>query len=145
MTPICYLRLQARRLLQDFQTIRLAEDGRYIFEPRYFAVEAIVANFRLGYVTEPTLAYAEHVIANMLGYPSWNALAFSSEKRLALARLRFENQNIYSLAAWPSYMEWFQESNGIRLDVEGETALFNYMLQTAGDEENPGYLLGERL
>lgn len=141
MTPIDFLRLQARRLLADLKTLYTAEDGRQLYRPTHFSVNAIVANFQLGHVKEPTLAYAEHVIAVMLGYPSWTALAFTNDKRLELARLRFENQNRYSLAAWPNYMAWFQEANGIRLDAEGETSLFTYMLRGTSEDEKCGYLI----
>ena len=141
MSPISYLRLQARRLLADFQTIYQSDDGRFLYRPRYFAVEAIVSNFHLGYVTETSVAYAEHVVALMLGYPSWSALSFASETRQELARLRFENQRLYSLSAWPSYMAWFQESNGVRLDAEGEKALFLYMIRNAAETDNVGYFL----
>ena len=141
MTPLDFLRLQARRLLADLKTLYTVEDGRRLYNPKYFSVDAIVANFQLGHVEEPTLAYAEHVIAVMLGYPGWTALAFSDDKRLELARLRFENQNRYSLAAWPSYMAWFQEANGILLDTEGEMSLFTYMLRGTSKDEKCGYLI----
>lgn len=110
MTPIEYLRLQAKYFLRDWQTRRLDESGVWLCSPKHINVDGLMLDYGFNDEEEPSLSRAQHMIAVVLGFPKWAALASASNARLKLAAQLWRHQNEIPMAEWLDYIDNVQRA-----------------------------------
>ncbi len=107
MHPIGYFKRQAKNLLQDLKTRKLDPDsGRFVYAPHFFDIDALILNLlirRSEREEAPTLMRAQHIIARILDFESWNDLIHASEDPLEFCKLLFENQDKIDFEEWKSH------------------------------------------
>ena len=81
MNNISYLKLQAKNLFHDIKLDFMQDDENYIFNPKFFDVNAIVTDFDID-CDDFSLMKAQHVIAKMTGFASWDELIKASDEIL---------------------------------------------------------------
>ena len=107
MQPIDYFKRQAKNLLQDLKTRKLdTETGRFVYVPRFFDIESLILNLlirRSEREEAPTLMRAQHIIARILDFESWDDLIHAPEDQLEFCKLLFENQDKIDFEEWASH------------------------------------------
>ena len=92
MTQIKFFKLQAKNFMRDFETQKKREDGTYEYTPRFFSdIDDIIICHNID-EDKFTLMNAQHVVAIIAGFKSWNDLIHASESRLELGKLLFEHR-----------------------------------------------------
>lgn len=81
MDNISYFKLQAKNLYRDFKLAFVDEDEAYDFSPRFFDINAIVSDFEID-TDDFSLMKAQHILARLVGFMSWDELIKSSDKVL---------------------------------------------------------------
>lgn len=73
MDNISYFKLQAKNLYRDFKLDFMAEDEAYNFSPQFYDINKIVSDFEID-VNDFSLMKAQHIIAKLVGFRSWDEL-----------------------------------------------------------------------
>ncbi|KSV74827.1 hypothetical protein N183_23450 [Sinorhizobium sp. Sb3] len=141
MTPIEYLKLQAKNLFRDFKTKTPVFDkilGDYLYEynPKFFDIDRIVVDYDLD-EDDFSLMNAQHVIAHMVGFRKWTDLVKASEAELELAKLLFDNQHKIYIDDWQSYIAEAEDMNGISFDPEARLAIFKEVFVDVDGHDSP--------
>ncbi|AWI58435.1 hypothetical protein [Sinorhizobium fredii] len=128
MTPIEYLKLQAKNLFRDFKTKTPVFDevlGDYLYEynPKYFDIDRIVVEHDLD-EEDFSLMNAQHIIALMVGFRKWTELVKASDAELELAKLLFDNQHKIYIDDWHDYIADAEDMNGTAFDPESRLEIF---------------------
>ena len=144
MTPIAYLKLQAKNLYHDYKTQASRPDEEehdlvlYDYDPTYFDVGSILFDYE--YILEEChwkedelmLGNFQHIFAVMLGFKKWADLVNASEAELELAKLRFDNQHKISLIEWETIIEDTEADLRLKhnayLDAQGRLDYFKHGL-----------------
>ncbi len=93
MNNISYLKLQAKNLFHDIKLDFMQDDENYIFAPRFFEVNAIVTDFNVD-CDDFSLMKAQHIIAKMTGFNSWDELIKASDELLEVRKNILEGYKI---------------------------------------------------
>lgn len=93
MNNISYLKLQAKNLFHDIKLDFMQDDENYIFNPKFFDVNVIVTDFDVD-CNDFSLMKAQHVIAKMTGFASWDELIKASDEVLEQRKAILENYKI---------------------------------------------------
>jgi hypothetical protein len=128
MTPIEYLKLQAKNLHKDFKTQTSTFDPKlerklYDYEPRYFKIEDIVSDLKIN-EDSFKLMNAQHIIAKLCGFTKWIELLKASPDRVELAILLYDNMDRVSVRDWQEYISDLETENKITLDDEFKLQIF---------------------
>lgn len=112
MSPIAYLKLQAKNLFKDYKS-----NAPYI--------EGILVNYCYG-KNDFSLMKAQHVIACMVGFSKWTELLKASVSELELAKLLFANRDKTPIEHWKKYISGLEQELGITLDAKSKLEVFQH-------------------
>lgn len=113
MSPIEYLKLQAKNLFKDYKS-----NAPYI--------EGVLVKYCYG-KNDFSLMKAQHVIACMVGFSKWNELLKASSSELELAKLLFANRDkTPPIEHWKKYVSGIEQELGITLDAKSKLELFQH-------------------
>ena len=144
MKHINYFKSEAKKLLKDLKSRtfeQLEDDGFGIYHypnAQFFDLDAITAVYDFDESREPSLMSAQHIIAVLAGFKSWDQLIKAPEKIREFAALIFENQNIFSLEDWMIYAESTQEQfypNPQDFDLDVQMAIYKSMIEEANGQQ----------
>lgn len=93
MDNISYLKLQAKNLFHDIKLDFMQDDENYIFAPKFFDVNAVVTDFDVD-CRDFSLMKAQHIIAKIAGFNSWDELIKASDDTLELRKNILETYKI---------------------------------------------------
>lgn len=114
MLPLEFFKLQAKHLHRDLKTRTSPStdlgmfygDFYYDYDPMFFNVKLLM--WDMGLSEEPgnlfSLMKCQHIIAQLVGFSSWNDLIHAPNKELELRKLIFENQNKINPQEWRIYI-----------------------------------------
>jgi hypothetical protein len=122
MTPIEYLKLQAKNLHKDFKTQTSSFDpklGRevYDYEPKYFKFDLILDDFNIN-EENFKLMNAQHIIAKLCGLDKWTDLSKASAAKIELSILLYTNMDTLEVRDWDQYVLDIETSNHVKLEDE---------------------------
>jgi len=128
MTPIEYLKLQAKNLHKDFKTQTSSFDSKlgrnmYDYDPMYFKFDLIVNDFNIN-EERFKLGNAQHVIAKLCGLNKWTDLLKASPARIELSILLFTNMDKAEVRDWDQYVLNIETANKVTLDDEFRVQIF---------------------
>jgi len=132
MTPIEYLKLQAKNLYKDFKTQTSSFDpkiGRkvYNYEPKYFWFDMLVDDFKID-EERFKLGNAQHIIAKLCGFTKWIELLKASPARTELAIHLFDNMDRVEVRDWEKYIFGVESENKVTIDDEFRLQIFKEVL-----------------
>lgn len=78
---IDYFKLQAKNLFHDIKLDFMQNDEEYICAPRFFDVNAVMSDFDVD-CNDFSLMKAQHLLAKIVGFSSWDELINASESEL---------------------------------------------------------------
>lgn len=93
MNNISYFKLQAKNLYRDYKLDFMKEDDAYHFSPRFFDINRLISDFNID-IDDFSLMKAQHIIAKLVGFKSWDELIKAPESVLDKKKTEFENLNI---------------------------------------------------
>lgn len=73
MDNISYFKLQAKNLFRDFKSDYMKEDAEYNFSPKFFDINSVIMAFDID-CNDFSLMKAQHIIAKIVGFKSWDEL-----------------------------------------------------------------------
>lgn len=128
MTPIEYLKLQAKNLLKDFKTQTFSFDPKlrrnvYEYDPKFFKIDMLIDDFNIN-EEKFQLGNAQHVIAKLCGLEKWQDLSNASPAKIELSVLLFTNMDTLEIRDWNQYVLDIETSNNIELDDEFKVQIF---------------------
>ena len=125
MHPINYFKFQSKRLLKDLKTYVPDDEVGYRYSPKYFDVDAMLlsVDYRVG--PNPTLMKAQHLMALINDFESWDELIHANPDRLEMAKKMFETQDKTPLDSWYEWLHFVVNHS------EGGGLIGNYELQRA--------------
>jgi hypothetical protein len=128
MTPIEYLKLQAKNLHKDFKTQTSSFDpklGRnvYDYEPKYFKIYDLVSDLKIN-EDNFTLMNAQHIIAKLSGFDKWTEMSMATPARMELSALLYDNMDRVSVRDWEQYISRVETENKVKLDDEFKLQIF---------------------
>ncbi len=128
MTPIEYLKLQAKNLHKDIKTQTSSFDpklgrNRYDYEPRFFKIDLLVDDFNIN-EENFKLGNAQHVIAKLCGLEKWTDLSKASPAKIELSILLYTNMDTLEVRDWDQYVFDIETSNNVKLDDEFKLRIF---------------------
>ena len=81
-----YFKLQAKNLFHDFKLDFMQDDSTYVCAPRFYDVNAVVTDFSISDYADFTLMKAQHILAKIAGFASWDDLLKSPAEKLAAGK-----------------------------------------------------------
>lgn len=131
MTPVAYLKLQAKNLFRDYKTKKPHLDKTsgsvlYEYNPQYFDVDRILLEYNYD-EDNFSLMKAQHIIALMVGFEKWTELLKASETELELAKLLFENQDKIYIDDWEMYIVGAEHDNNTIFSLEDRLEIFKHV------------------
>jgi len=128
MTPIEYLKLQAKNLHKDFKTQTSSFDpklgrNRYDYEPRFFKINLLVDDFNIN-EENFKLGNAQHVVAKLCGLEKWTDLSKASPAKIEWSILLYTNMDTLEVRDWDQYVFDIETSNNVKLDDEFKLQIF---------------------
>ena len=124
MTNVEYLKLQAKNLIQDYETkTRCSDDDIYEYSPKHFDMDEIVCEYDID-EDNFNLKEAQDIIADMAGFEDWENLLKATETRLELARLLFDNRDKIDIENWETYIAGAEHDNKTTFDPELKLEVF---------------------
>lgn len=128
MTPIEYLKLQAKNLHKDFKTQTSSFDPKlgqkvYNYEPKYFWFDMLVDDFKID-EERFKLGNAQHIIAKLCGFTKWIELLEASPARTDLAILLFDNMDRVEVRDWEEYIFGVESENKVTIDDDFRLQIF---------------------
>lgn len=129
MTPIEYLKLQAKNLHKDFKTQASSFDPKlrrnvYEYDPRFFKFDLLVADFKIN-EEKFKLGNAQHVIAKLCGLEKWSDLLKASPAKIELSFLLYDNMDRVEVRDWNEYVSRIETENEVKLDDEFKLQIFS--------------------
>jgi hypothetical protein len=128
MTPIEYLKLQAKNLHKDFKTQTTSFDPKlrrnvYEYDPKFFKFDLLVVDFN---VNEENfkLGNAQHVIAKLCGLEKWTDFSKASPAKIELSFLLYDNMDRVSMREWHDYVSRIETENKVKLDDAFKLQIF---------------------
>lgn len=128
MTPIEYLKLQAKNLHKDFKTQTSSFDAKshrnvYAYDPKYFKIDLLVEDFSIN-EEKFSLMNAQHIIAKLCGLQKWTDFSNASPAKIELSTLLYTNMDKLEVRDWDQYVLDIETSNNIKLDDEFKLQIF---------------------
>lgn len=128
MTPIEYLKLQAKNLHKDFKTQTSSFDPKlrrnvYEYDPRFFKIDLLVDDFNIN-EENFKLGNAQHVIAKLCGLEKWTDLSKASPAKIELSILLYTNMDRVEVRDWDEYVSRIETENKVKLDDEFKLQIF---------------------
>lgn len=128
MTPIEYLKLQAKNLLRDFKTQNSSFDPElqrnvYNYDTRFFKIDLLISDFGIN-EEKFQLGNAQHVIAKLCGLDKWQDLSKGSPAKIELSILLYTNMDRLEVRDWNQYVFDIETTNNIKLDDEFKLQIF---------------------
>lgn len=128
MTPIEYLKLQAKNLHKDFKTQTSSFDPKlrrnlYEYDPRFFKIDLLVDDFNIN-EENFKLGNAQHVIAKLCGLDKWIDLSKASSAKIELSILLYTNMDRVEVRDWDEYVLRIETENKVKLDDEFKLQIF---------------------
>ena len=140
MHHVEYFKLQAKNLLKDFKTRYFnTEEGFYEYLPKFFDIKSIFQDLDLNDFESNfsfTLMNAQHVIAKLAGFSSWNNLLNATSTELELAHLLFDNAHKISLEEWEMYLSVIERDNHIKLNTEWKLEIFKQVFLSSDEHRS---------
>lgn len=128
MTPIEYLKLQAKNLVKDFKTQTSSFDPKlrrnvYEYDPKFFKIDLLINDFDIN-EEKFQLGHAQHVIAKLCGLDKWQDLSNASPAKIELSVLLYINMEKLEVRDWDRYVLDIETSNKVKLDDEFKVQIF---------------------
>ncbi|WP_293312315.1 hypothetical protein [Pedobacter sp. UBA5917] len=128
MTPIEYLKLQAKNLHKDFKTQTSSFDPKlrrnvYDYDPKFFKFDLLVDDFNIN-EENFKLGNALHVIAKLCGLDKWSDFSKASPAKIELSFLLYDNMDRVSVRDWVDYLSRIETENKVKLDDEFKLQIF---------------------
>ena len=128
MTPIEYLKLQAKNLHKDFKTQTSSFDptlrrNLYEYDPRFFKIDLLLDDFNIN-EENFKLGNAQHVIAKLCGLDKWTDLSKASPAKIELSILLYTNMDRFEVRDWEEYVSRIETENKVKLDDEFRLQIF---------------------
>ncbi|MEO7214698.1 hypothetical protein [Mucilaginibacter sp.] len=128
MTPIEYLKLQAKNLHKDFKTQTSLIDPKlrrnvYEYEPKFFKIDLLVNDFNIN-EENFKLGNAQHVIAKLCGLDKWTDLSKASPAKIELSILLYTNMDRLEVRDWDEYVSDIESTNSEKLDDDFKLQIF---------------------
>lgn len=128
MTPIEYLKLQAKNLVKDFKTQTSSFDPElkrnvYDYEPRFFKIDLLINDFDID-EEKFQLGNAQHVIAKLCGLEKWQDLSKASSAKIELSILLYTNMDRLEVRDWDQYVLDIETANNVKLDDDFKLQIF---------------------
>ncbi|TKC00010.1 hypothetical protein [Pedobacter cryotolerans] len=128
MTPIEYLKLQAKNLLKDFKTQTSSFDPKlqrnlYEYDPRFFKIDLLINDFDIN-EEKFQLGNAQHVIAKLCGLDKWQDLSKASPAKIELSILLYTNMDRLEVRDWDQYVLDIETANNVKLDDDFKLQIF---------------------
>lgn len=129
MTPIEYLKLQAKNLHKDFKTQTSSFDPKlrrnvYEYDPKFFKFDLLVNDFNIN-EEKFKLGNAQHVIAKLFGLEKWTDLLKASPAKIELSFLLYDNMDRVEVRDWNEYVSRIETENKVKLDDEFKLQIFS--------------------
>lgn len=133
MEIIDYFKLQAKNLHKDFKTQKLSSGeqsgkNRYQYEPKFFNVEALIADFKID-EEDFSLMRAQHIIAKLAGFEKWTDFPKASPPALILSLLLFDQMDKISIESWISYISRVEVKSKTIYDDESRLDIFRMVFE----------------
>jgi hypothetical protein len=128
MTPIEYLKLQAKNLHKDFKTQTSSFDPKlrrnvYQYDPKFFKFDLLVADFNIN-EEKFKLGNAQHVIAKLCGLNKWTDLLKALPAKIELSILVYTNMDKIEVRDWDKYISRIETENKVKLDDDFKLQIF---------------------
>jgi hypothetical protein len=128
MTPIEYLKLQAKNLHKDFKTQTSSFDPKlrrnvYEYGPKFFKFDLLVNDFNIN-EEKFKLGNAHHVIAKLCGLNKWTDLLKASPAKIELSILLYTNMDKVEVRDWDEYVSRVETENKVKLDDDFKLQIF---------------------
>ena len=128
MTPIEYLKLQAKNLHKDFKTQTSSFNPKlrsnvYEYDPRFFKIDLLVDDFNIN-EENFKLGNAQHVIAKLCGLEKWSDLLKASPATIELSILLYTNMDRVEVRDWDECVARIEAENKVKLDDEFKLQIF---------------------
>ncbi len=128
MTPIEYLKLQAKNLSKDFKTQTSSFDPKqrrnvYVYDPKFFKIELLINDFEIN-EEEFKLGNAQHLIAKLCGLDKWQDLSKASPAKIELSILLYINMERLEMRDWHQYVFDIETENKVKLDDDFKLQIF---------------------
>lgn len=122
MTPIAYLKLQAKNLYRDYKTKKPYVDDvdghtYYEYAPQFFDIDGLFLAYDWD-EEDFSLMKAQHLISLMAGFNKWSDLVNASEVEQEIGRLLLKNQDKVELIEWQMYIRNSERENDMTFDNE---------------------------
>lgn len=128
MTPIEYLKLQAKNFLKDFKTQTSSFDPKlrrnvYEYDPRFFKIDLLINDFDIN-EEKFQLGNAQHLIAKLCGLDKWQDLSKASLAKIELSVLLYTNMDRLEVRDWDQYVLDIETANNVKPDDEFKLQIF---------------------
>jgi len=128
MTPIEYLKLQAKNLHKDFKTQTSSFDPKlrrnvFEYDPKFFKIDLLVDDFNIN-EENFKLGNAHHVIAKLCGLEKWSDFSKASPAKIELSFLLYDNMDRVSVRDWVEYISRIETENKVKLDDDFKLQIF---------------------
>lgn len=129
MTPIEYLKLQAKNLHKDFKTQTSSFDHKlrrnvYQYDPKFFKIDLLIDDLNIN-EEKFKLGNAQHVIAKLCGLEKWTDLLKASPAKVELSVLLYTNMDKCEVRDWDQYITNIETENNVKLDDDFKVQIFN--------------------
>ncbi|MDN3586074.1 hypothetical protein QWY86_05310 [Pedobacter aquatilis] len=129
MTPIEYLKLQAKNLHKDFKTQTSSFDHKlrrnvYQYDPKFFKIDLLIDDLNIN-EEKFKLGNAQHVIAKLCGLEKWTDLLKASPAKVELSVLLYTNMDKCEVRDWDQYLTNIETENNAKLDDDFKVQIFN--------------------
>lgn len=146
MQNIDYFKLQAKNLYKDYKTRKLSAAGDiYEYSPKCYDITGIFLDYDI-FDDDPkfefSLMNAQHLIAKLVGFKSWNDLIKVSDTQLEIAKIKlgcfaFNNYDPSKIEDYEFWVSKAEEENHTRFDDEALLVLARYYILGEGQENIP--------
>lgn len=128
MTPIEYLKLQAKNLHKDFKTQTSSLDSKkrrnvYEYDPKFFKIDLLIHDFNIN-EQNFKLGNAQHVIAKLCGLDKWTDLLKASPAKIELSIQLYNNMDRVEVRDWDEYVSHIETENKVKLDDDFKLQIF---------------------
>jgi hypothetical protein len=148
MSPIAYLKLQAKNLFKDYKTQssyvdKVDGNTYYEYSPEYFDIDRIFLEYDdilqdcHWHEENLSLMKIQHIFAQMLGFKKWEDLFNAPVIELELTKLLFDNQDKISIEDWDMYISGVENDNQTTLDSETRLDIFMNVFVNVEGHHNP--------
>ncbi len=125
MDYIKYFKSQAKKFYKDFQSqYKIENDVIYDYKPKFWLdINEIIISFDIN-EDDFSLMKAQHIIANLANFKSWDELIHANEYLLEIGYYLIENRGDDFLDRW----QWYESHAQLnRFDDAGKLDIFKHV------------------